>query len=108
VGRGIVYIESGSVSLASTTNPSSVVGKTTESLKVSAYPNPVTDKLNIQLPENLAGSKISLVNTSGQLVFGGVLNNAYTTIDMANMPGGIYLLKIINGSQSSVTKIVKK
>jgi len=108
VGRGIVYIESGSVSLASTTNPSSVVAKTTESLKVSAYPNPVTDKLNIQLPENLAGSKISLVNTSGQLVFGGVLNNAYTTIDMANIPAGIYFLKIVNGPQSSVMKIVKK
>ena len=108
-GRGIAYIESGSVSFASTTtNTSGIISKNTTMLKVSAYPNPVMDKLNIQFNENLKDSKISLVNASGQLVFGGTLNNSHATIDMAHMPAGVYLLKIVNGMQSSVIKVVKK
>ena len=107
-GRGIAYIESGSFSFASASAAvSGAVAVSTQPLKIAAYPNPVTDKLNIQFNEDLKDNKISLMNANGQLVYGGRLNNLHTTIDMAAMPAGAYVLKIENGAKAFVKKIIK-
>jgi hypothetical protein len=105
-GRGIAYIESSSVARLS--SPTDTTSKDASLLKVSAFPNPVTDQLNVRLTEDLKGGTIYLFNSSGLLVFAGKANATLATIDMTTLPSGIYLLKIDNGIKSAVIKIVKR
>jgi hypothetical protein len=107
-GRGIVYIESGSIAGTNGGLTSIIPQQDVPVLKVSAYPNPVTSELTVQLTEELKGSNVYLFNSTGQIVFAGKATNTLLTIDMANMPADVYVLKIVNGTKSLAQKIVRK
>ena len=67
---------------------------------LSAYPNPVADKLYI---ENItSGSTVSIYNQVGQLVL--EVLNAQQGIDVSSLPAGLYVVK----NQSSTLKIIKQ
>ena len=106
-GRGIAYIESGSVSSARTASSILEEPAVTKS-KVSAYPNPVTDMLKVQLTDDQKESRIFLLNSGGQVVFFGRTTNSLYNISMSELPTGIYYLKIEKEGKSTVTKVVKK
>jgi hypothetical protein len=109
-GRGIAYIESGSVSSARSASTLSALAEETTAAKnkIAIYPNPVTDVLSINFKDDEKDSRIFLFNSSGQIVFFGRVNNSRFNISMSEMPTGLYFLKIEKGGASSVTKIVKK
>ncbi|MCU7550206.1 T9SS type A sorting domain-containing protein [Chitinophagaceae bacterium LB-8] len=107
-GRGIVYIESGSIAGANGALTNIIPQPDVPVLKVSAYPNPVTSELTVQLTEELKGGKIYLFNSAGQIVFAGKATNTLLTIDMTNMPADVYVLKIVAGTKSLAQKIVRK
>ena len=70
---------------------------------VSVYPNPTTDFLHIV--SNTA-QKATLFNTAGQKIL--ETNNA-TTLDVIDLPSGVYLLNLTNNqNQISSFKIIKK
>ncbi|MVT08209.1 T9SS type A sorting domain-containing protein [Chitinophaga tropicalis] len=106
-GRGIAYIESGSVSSARTANSILEEPAVTKS-KVSAFPNPVTDMLKVQLTDDQKESRIFLLNSNGQVVFFGRTVNSLYNISMSELPTGIYYLKIEKEGKSTVTKVVKR
>lgn len=109
-GRGIAYVESGNVSRTQLIDSSNVIPKKTSIVKpkVTASPNPVTAQLNIQLADDQQESKISLVNSSGQLVFFGRTRDRLFNIDMSNMADGVYFLKVEHKGVPSVIKIIKQ
>jgi hypothetical protein len=107
-GRGIVYIESGSIAGTNGALTSIIPQQDVPVLKVSAYPNPVTSELTVQLTEELKDGKIYLFNSAGQIVFAGKATNTLLTINMANMPADVYVLKIVSGTKSVMQKIVRK
>jgi len=70
---------------------------------VRVYPNPTTDFLHIV--SNTA-QKATLFNTAGQKIL--ETNNA-TTLDVIDLPSGVYLLNLTNSqNQISTFKIIKK
>lgn len=77
------------------------------SLGVLVYPNPVTDILTL---ENLnADYHVELYNSNGALIFSGVSERKNETIDMGELPQGIYLLQIFDhkgGTQ--INKLLKE
>ncbi|HXB41365.1 MAG TPA: T9SS type A sorting domain-containing protein [Bacteroidia bacterium] len=75
-------------------------------LPIDLYPNPVKDKLNVELEENKIG-KISITNCLGQIVY--VLNNPVSKqeIDLSSFPTGVYYLKAESKSDQKVFKILK-
>jgi hypothetical protein len=79
---------------------------------ISIYPNPVSNSVNIQLPKNWQGKqiRISLFNQQGQEVLNLSKGRAsqLETIDIGNLPAGIYNLRLVNKEgQVEVRQVVK-
>lgn len=70
---------------------------------VSIYPNPTFDKISVTSTENI--SKLNLFDITGKRMIS--VNN--TTIKMASMSKGIYILKIYNDNNQfvAIKKIIK-
>ncbi len=81
---------------------------------VSIYPNPVNNKLTLEMSKDFdtsKGSKIILTNTSGKQVYTKRYNNLYNRkvdIDMAGFESGIYIVSVINGDSIVQYKITKQ
>jgi hypothetical protein len=87
------------------------IGAQNESPSVLAYPNPVTDNLRITLPASWQNEKVTidLVNTNGQLVKRISNNRAgqTETLDVRDLTVGLYMVRVSNGSETAVQRIVK-
>ncbi len=81
---------------------------------VSIYPNPVNNKLTLEMGNDFdisKGSKIILTNTSGKQVFIKRYNDLYNRkvdIDMTGFESGIYIVSVINGDSIVQYKITKQ
>lgn len=81
---------------------SSVVSLNTN--KLTVYPNPATNVINLAGIE--AGSEISIYNLSGQLVKQEVLNSVKEQVDISAMPMGTYVLSVNSGDEVQVKSFV--
>ena len=68
------------------------------------YPNPVKNVVNIHTGNNLLNTLVSLTNGEGKLIKRILITNSQQTINMQNLPGGIYLLSFADGSQEKFIK----
>ena len=73
---------------------------------LKAYPNPVKDSLTIAFEQGI--STISIYNLVGQEVIAKVINANETTIDVAALPSGTYLVKVYSGDDSKTIKVLKQ
>ncbi len=74
--------------------------------KVSVYPNPVTDILNVSADKSV--KSVSIFNAAGQMVVSGAkLNNGQ--INVSRLASGVYMMNILydNGKTETV-KVIKK
>jgi hypothetical protein len=85
-----------------------------ELFAVNLYPNPVNEKLyfNIKCKENHnINGNIKIFTSTGQQVYTQMLQSTQSTqlqtIDVAQLPKGIYMLQINEGSFSSVKSFIK-
>ncbi len=75
---------------------------------LSLYPNPVTNQLNIELPqEALYTLSVNTIEGKQCLPVQYFMGNT-TTVDVAGLSKGIYILHLSNGQQSTYTKFVKE
>lgn len=72
---------------------------------ITAYPNPVEDETQIILPQNFLGEKVKLFNSLGQILKIIPIENTTITIDLSNLPNGIYYASVENTSYS--VKLIK-
>ncbi len=77
-----------------------------ETNKISLYPNPVYDLLELKT-DDLSG-KIRMLNTNGQLQFEINIQNFNTQIDVHELPQGIYLMEFISKNNFQTVKFVKE
>ena len=75
--------------------------------KISVYPNPVTDLLNIRTASE--GLSIELVQPDGRRIYASGMTDRSKTIDMSGLPPGIYLLYLRDdaGQIVGTAKIVR-
>lgn len=76
----------------------SLIHKTTS---ISLYPNPVQDRLNVQLEQDMSIKVMRIYNNQGQLLE--TISTASTSIDVADLESGLYWLSIVfdNGEELS-------
>ncbi len=74
-------------------------------LSCKLYPQPVVDKLHIDMPQHSI-QKVSILDMQGKPLQS--LPNTYNTVDMSNVSSGMYLLKIYTEQQVVVKKVVKR
>ncbi len=70
--------------------------------KIRIYPNPVFDYLVIEQPDPAA--RFTIFGVSGSVVLGGFLADASTRINIADLPDGVYYLRV--GPVGGVTRIM--
>ena len=75
-------------------------------MKFSIFPNPANNDITIE--SNTIFSKVEIVNFLGQTVYSQNNNGETTKIDVSNLNGGIYFVRIISETATSVQKFVKK
>ena len=73
---------------------------------LSIYPNPANDIIHVNTSTSLTNESYSIVNTLGQTILNGKLENEHSTIDVQTLESGIYFLQI-GGKQTQSTKIIK-
>ena len=72
--------------------------------RMSVYPNPVKDRLNLSCDGNV--SKVSLCSVSGSVAK--VLDGNCSNIDMTDLAAGVYLLKAWCDDKVYTAKIIKQ
>lgn len=78
-----------------------------ESEAILVYPNPTTETINIVFPST-ADRELKLISLSGELVFSKKTTGSKESIEVSDLPSGIYNLEIQDDSTVSSVKIVKK
>ncbi|MGH1433201.1 MAG: T9SS type A sorting domain-containing protein [Lewinella sp.] len=58
------------------------------------YPNPTSGLLQVDLPEQASTAHLSLYNLQGQLVQQQAADSNTATMDLSNLPAGMYLLRV--------------
>lgn len=71
--------------------------------KINVYPNPVKDILNINSEKPI--QKIQVMNMAGQIVFEG---GEDSSINMQNLPKGLYIVNIYTPNQMQSKKVIKE
>lgn len=80
------------------------------SVKVTIFPNPASDNVNISFDLPIDSEvKVYLLDSQGKLVKTDVIENASTETEMnlQDIPAGVYYLRLIKGNLSNVYKVVK-
>jgi aminopeptidase N len=73
----------------------------------SAYPNPVSDHINIVFAQEQQQSTAILRNSAGQVLLSQSLNAMHNQLDMRELPKGIYFLTVSNENNNFTRKLVK-
>lgn len=73
---------------------------------ISIYPNPAQDVINIRLGKNISKFKVTIYNTTGQVV---LTSENETRIDVSHLATGVYIAKVNpENSPTFIKKIIKK
>lgn len=71
---------------------------------VNVYPNPANTTLNFHLKDNQA--TYSIYNTSGELLKKGELTNGSSSIDISELPSGLYSVHLVGENLYYSTRVV--
>jgi len=78
--------------------------------KISVYPNPTTDHINISFRSDVTNDrKIKITDLSGKIIYTrNELNNSpLVQLDISTYPKGIYIMEIVSNNNVFTSKIVK-
>lgn len=80
-----------------------------ENVSLNVYPNPAQDNLFVSGVDQPLGGELNLINLQGQVLHKWEMNVATIKINIADLPKGVYLLKLENRLtlKTMVKKIIK-
>jgi hypothetical protein len=93
-----------SFNVSFTVNETSSIADFNEYDNLKFHPNPVQDVLYIEIAEII--KRIEVINQNGQIVK--TINGNMNSINVSNLPTGIYLIKITSDAGVYSQRIVKK
>lgn len=74
----------------------------------SIYPNPVSNRLNINFNKHVENAQINIMNIAGQTIKRiNITNTSKFEMNTSNLPSGIYFARILVDSKISTLKFVK-
>ena len=75
---------------------------------VHVYPNPVSDYVNIELLSNANISLIEIINIQGRIVKRQKTANDQKSLDVRDLPNGIYIIKMDTDNGFVMKKLIKQ
>ena len=76
--------------------------------KISAFPNPVTDKVTIQLGELKGIADIRVFDMYGKQVLQQTSSNKLVSMNLSKLAAGVYMIKVVSDGSENVIKVVKQ
>jgi hypothetical protein len=83
------------------------IGSVYDNSNITIFPNPATDKLTINGPEN-KDLKVSIYDLSGELLLEKELHNNNRNIDMSQLPKGVFIIKVSGEDCLIQRKLIKE
>jgi Pregnancy-associated plasma protein-A/Secretion system C-terminal sorting domain len=80
------------------------------SIEISVYPNPFASELNItykNASEKMISGSIKLYDITGKIITTQTIQSQKTSINVSNLPSGIYILKVFSSDKQQVFKLIK-
>ncbi|MCL2290413.1 MAG: T9SS type A sorting domain-containing protein [Bacteroidetes bacterium] len=79
-------------------------------VEMKIYPNPTTEKITLEISnmENLQTGTFKLFSITGQFLQEQPVHSATTTVSLAGLPKGTYLLKVQINHRTEEWKIIKQ
>jgi len=76
---------------------------------ISVYPNPFSNQIIISCknPVEVIGKTVKLYDVTGKLFAVQILQSQKTTINVNNLPAGMYFLKVEGGNKPQIYKLIK-
>jgi len=71
------------------------------------YPNPVADRLIIEIKNNTSTQFINIVNLQGQILKTALLVEQKTEINLTDLPSGMYLIQLCGINGCTTEKLIK-
>lgn len=106
--KPLVASSGGSMTLLENTGSTVSTAPVPNLATLVCYPNPVTDRLTLELPPQDERAHIKLYDINGQLLHTQLAAGTRETIDMAHLPTGTYLLQVVGETSVATRKIVKQ
>ncbi|MEN8251353.1 MAG: T9SS type A sorting domain-containing protein, partial [Bacteroidota bacterium] len=78
-----------------------------ELLDFTIYPNPVQDRLFVKL-DNYTNASIQIVDLLGKRIANKEMQDQYSSIDMAGLEDGVYIILIRSDNKSATQKFIKQ
>jgi len=83
--------------------------KEADETNLAVYPNPFTNELNIQLPENVKGSyTFKISDITGKIIYSRQQTEKLFVFNGFSLPKGVYILSIESNGKIIAKKVVKK
>ena len=80
-----------------------------QAFKFDLYPNPITNLLTIEIAQEFVeGSIIHLYDISGKLILKNKVEDSIYTLNLKNLKAGVYLVRVTNGNNNVVKRIIKQ
>jgi len=77
-----------------------------ENSAISIFPNPANNVINIELCP--ANAVIQIINAEGQIIYELISTGNFESIDISSLPKAMYFVKISDGKDLYINKIVKE
>jgi hypothetical protein len=74
---------------------------------IKMYPNPTNNFVMVAV-NNLTNAKLQVLDITGKILMNQVLNTSSNTIDVQQLPTGMYLFKVSSNEGTTTSKIVKQ
>jgi CubicO group peptidase (beta-lactamase class C family) len=81
--------------------------KNDNDISMEVYPNPASDHINIILPEKQDISTIEIIDLNGRIVRIIQLNSSQATLDVSDLPSGMYIIQATASTEMITRKIMK-
>ena len=75
---------------------------------LSVYPDPAIDKITVEISGVTKESNLAIVDIEGQELITRQITEPKTTIDISDLPSGVYLLRLTSQGMVKVGKIIKQ
>ena len=70
--------------------------------RISIYPNPATNELNLKLPNSSSINVVSILDFQGRIMMEKPLEKNEHSIDVSELPSGVYLLRVQSNDSKEV------
>ncbi len=80
-----------------------------ENISFTLFPNPVTDDVNVLVPEvKDSNAQLEIYTALGQKVSEYKVQQGLTTLNITGLSQGVYFVKVVDGKRTQTKKIIKR